>query len=131
MHLGGTRGPGVVLPVPPQAPSSFTRPDSPSILHCGTQPSHLTHLGQTARPRASQSSEQAKLLGPEASRLLPSRQTEGLPQQCQQRKQVSFLPTLRLQEKRVTASFFTFPHPAPKTLHSLRRGLMGTFNSLA
>lgn len=70
----------------PTHPASFTAGHS----------HHISHTWARQRDQASQSSVQAKLLGPEASRLPPSRQTEGLPQRHQQRKQVSFLPTSRL-----------------------------------
>lgn len=73
---------------------------------------HISHTWARQRAPASQSSEQAKLLGAEASRLPPSRETEGLPQRRQQRKQVvsSPLPDSKRRESQ------TLPLPPPTPL---------------
>lgn len=96
-------------------PGSAWEPEDLESAHCpiaGPFPSHkappaqhpsvlghnqcFSHMWARRQDSASQSSEQAKILGPEASRSPPSKRKEGLPQHHQQRKQVSFLPTPKL-----------------------------------
>lgn len=77
---------------------------------------HISHTWARQRAPASQSSERAELLGAEASRLPPSRQTEGLPPQRQQRKQVVSSPSQTpgiWDSKRRESQTLPLPPPTP------------------